>query len=73
VTDSAERGDQHRITTGLVFESGNNSDCKFSVVTTIPGIAIDVSGAGFPSELKSTALAKLGGRLITESCHQLVL
>ena len=66
-TDSAERGDQHRTTTGLVSERGKTSACKLSGVTSSPGSGEVVSGAGFPSLLRSTACEKLGGKLMTSS------
>jgi hypothetical protein len=41
--------------TGFDFESGRISACKLSGVTSMPGIGEVRSGAGFPSELRSTA------------------
>ncbi|MEY4280392.1 MAG: hypothetical protein RL313_655 [Actinomycetota bacterium] len=69
-TDSGDRADQQRIITARVVESGKNTSPMFSLVTSEPTIGPSCgSGFGFPSELKSTALAKLGGRLTDPSCH----
>ena len=67
VTESAERGLQQRITTGFPSDKGRTSVCKFCGVISRPGIGVDVSAGGFPSELKSTACEKFGGSVILMS------
>ena len=53
--------------TGVVLDSGKNSDVRFTAVTSRPGSAAAGATLGFPSELKSTARAKLGGLLTVKS------
>ena len=62
--DSGDLGDQQIKITGLLFDKAKNSLVKFSGVISIPGIGPAASGFGLPSELKSTARPKLGGRVI---------
>ena len=53
--------------TGRTNESGKISVLRFSTVTSIPGIGIEVSTFGLVSELKSKACPKLGGKLMLPS------
>ena len=53
--------------TGLVLDRGKNSAVKFAAVTSNPGNGPADAALGLPSELKSTAWAKLGGLLTPKS------